>query len=410
MSDTSRKPHSAIPSALGYLYQIYYALTLLHDSEQDEAFVSIETWDDVYFEKPGEKQLHQLKYTINPDAKIGIKSRDLWKTLKIWCDYFKANDTTNGEFVLATVADVDPSSPLISLSQKGSPRKKLVDALEKEATLVIEARSLAQKTGTHKKDLPYNDRYKGCLAFLGLQEEDRNELISMIIHRKGMWDISRCQDEIILILKHFPEDMREPLARRILGWWNTRAVNSMIDETASAIFASELKQVTLEIATQLLNDGFVDDISSIENPDDLILNGIMKDQLEIIDATNFQKTRSLRTEWRARYQRNKWIEDDPSTSHKIQQYNKHLVEEWQDQWHSIKDYLATTSPDDNTKKEKGRTLLDWSHNVAPQTVRPIRSTWTNSDLVRGTYQMLANELEVGWHPEFDEILKKIKNK
>ena len=57
--DTDSK-HSAVAPALGYYYQAYYALVILFDSQDDDAFVSIESWDDVYFEDGDQKVLHHL--------------------------------------------------------------------------------------------------------------------------------------------------------------------------------------------------------------------------------------------------------------------------------------------------------------------------------------------------------------
>lgn len=55
----------------------------------DEFTVSIETLDDVVFERDGEgKELIQIKHHINRAANLTDASPDLWKTLRMWCGNF----------------------------------------------------------------------------------------------------------------------------------------------------------------------------------------------------------------------------------------------------------------------------------------------------------------------------------
>jgi hypothetical protein len=47
---------SAAPSALGYLFQVRYALVLLLRADEPETLISIEKLDDVAFEQNGEPE------------------------------------------------------------------------------------------------------------------------------------------------------------------------------------------------------------------------------------------------------------------------------------------------------------------------------------------------------------------
>ena len=62
---------SAAPSALGYLFQIRYALVLLLRADEPENVISIEKLDDVAFEEDGEpKQLLQFKHHVINSATL----------------------------------------------------------------------------------------------------------------------------------------------------------------------------------------------------------------------------------------------------------------------------------------------------------------------------------------------------
>ena len=392
--------------------EAYYALITLWKAQDDEAFISIESWDDVYLEDGDVKSLHQLKHTIDPNKKIGIKSLDIWKTLKVWCDYCVENDPHKGEFVLATVADVDPASSLILLSDESTSREKLLDELIVEAKRVRRLREeknkeneLLVQQGKKEQQLPYKEKYKGCYAFLELDERKRKTLLANIRHRKGLWSIDRCQDEIVKIISPLTtEIIREPLAQRILEWWNREVVDSLIGKRARGIYSWEIKDFTTKISSQLYHDDLPDDILDMDTPVELIPEGNMKKQLEIIDATSSQIRRALRTEWRARTQRNKWIEENPAILQRLIKYNDVLIEEWDDRHSDVKEKISRKHVDENEKKTKGRDLLNWSHYEAPKQIRPVTKSWNNDDFVRGTYQILTKDLQVGWHPDFKILL------
>ena len=57
------------------------------------------------------------------------------------------------------------------------------------------------------------------------------------------------------------------------------------------------------------------------------------------------------------------------------------------------------------KKEKGRNLLDWSHYQAHNDVDSISKTYSNKDLIRGSYQLLSKDKRVGWHCDFDLLIE-----
>ncbi|MNC57420.1 hypothetical protein D3C75_1070800 [compost metagenome] len=55
-------------------------------------------------------------------------------------------------------------------------------------------------------------------------------------------------------------------------------------------------------------------------------------------------------------------------------------------------------------KQKGLELLEWVHSDAHLHINPIRSEWKQHFLIHGSYQQMAEELKVGWHPKFKEML------
>ncbi len=73
MGEKERGQHSAAASALGYLYQVRYALleSLRRLRNGQEFIVAIETLDDVMFEKDGEApELLQTKHHLEKAANL----------------------------------------------------------------------------------------------------------------------------------------------------------------------------------------------------------------------------------------------------------------------------------------------------------------------------------------------------
>lgn len=97
----------------GYLYQVRYALLLLLQKMEHEpdAVISLETRDDIVFEKNGDaKELLQLKHTVKATAGLSDRSSDLWKTLRIWSEDVLANPTSSARFILVTCGAVSSGS------------------------------------------------------------------------------------------------------------------------------------------------------------------------------------------------------------------------------------------------------------------------------------------------------------
>lgn len=80
MSAKERGQYSAASAALGYLYQVRYALleSLRRLRRGQEFIVSIETLDDVVFENDGDApELLQTKHHLNRPADLTDSSPDL---------------------------------------------------------------------------------------------------------------------------------------------------------------------------------------------------------------------------------------------------------------------------------------------------------------------------------------------
>jgi hypothetical protein len=165
-------------------------------------------------------------------------------------------------------------------------------------------------------------------------------------------------------------------------------------------------EVQAQIARLIIehsNRGLPDDVAGLM-PDDLEaeMSGIMTRQIELVYGGKPRVKRAAIARWRVRTQRGKWLADDFSIASELDRFDSCLVEKWIDRFEPLQhDCMAA---DEAECQLKGLGLLDWSHLDAPKDVQPIRPLFTAEYLVQGSFQQLADEKRVGWHPKYLELL------
>ncbi|WP_131537880.1 ABC-three component system protein [Pedobacter nototheniae] len=402
--------HQAVGPALGYYYQAIYALITLFDSKNPGAYVSIETFDDVFLSDGSRKELHQLKHSISDDSTISIKSDELWRTLKVWTDYLSTNNADDGIFTLSTVAKLDSASELSVLLNERASRTKLETALTVEAKRVVDKRAdtvaenvIKLSKGEKEDELPFAKKYKGCQAFLALSSQQRKSLLKNIRMKTESFTVAQATAEVLKRIRPTTDPkIQQSLAERILEWWDRQAVQSLTGERHQCIYQSELQEFISRKGSELYNDGFSDDLPDMEIPPITSPHPIQMKQLELVEASRTQVNRSYQTEIRARIQREKWIGDNLPAAKKLEKYDESLIREWSYKFEEITDKKDKCT--DDQIKEEGRLLLDWTHNQAHQQIGKISTSYDNPDLIRGSYQMLSSDKKVGWHCDFQTLL------
>jgi hypothetical protein len=401
---SAHTPHSAVAPALGYYYQAIYALRLLLLEDDSAASISIESWDDVVLERGVARELHQLKHTIDLSKTIGLKSPGLWRTMTVWIDYCTAQNASLSSFFLATVASLQEGSELACLKQPGSDRTALVLALENEAKRVVDARQQAALQKLPKEKWPYADRWKDCEKFLNTPQAQRTALINRASLLPDSFNISSAQAEIGKILgRSFPSRILAELTKQLLAWWDREVLETLTRERNAPLYVDEVRAFVTKRAAQLYDNGFFEDTSTyrtLVSPNVAAITA----QLDLIDASPSQRSRSTEMELRARAQRSAWMKSDVTKTQAIKEYDAVLVEEWS--YRFAPRCEECSDKGEPIKQKHGRELLDWSHMSAPNEVRRIDPSYYNPDFIRGSYIYLSGNGAVGWHPKYVELLKR----
>jgi hypothetical protein len=385
--------HSAQASMLGYRFQPLYALIVLwKESDDDSNEISVETEDDVVLEGRYTK-LYQLKHSTGISRDLTIKNDGFWKTIRIWAPYA---DSSKHKMYFVTGDTIDSASPLFRLVNGDSNRKDIVSLMTEEARSVIDARAKAITSNSNK--LPYENKIHGCNAFMQLNQKQKMALIEKITIRPGSFNILQIESQVTEQLSQMVVSKLRPLiAKRLLEWWDRRIIDPL------KITKTELLFQIQSIIAQIQDNNLPDDFSKL-SPASINdeLGGNMEKQIDLVGGGFSRKKRAAIARWRARNQREKWITDDILNAIALNEYDQQLVDTWTDRYEPMKE--DSESDADEVCKKRGLELLDWTHNDSHLHINPIRSEWKHHFLIHGSYQQLSEELKVGWHPKYYEIL------
>lgn len=389
-------PHAATDSALGYYYQGMYALLVLFDTADDQATVLLEADDDIE-KHDGATTLMQLAHSRGAPRPLTIHSVKIWKTLRIWSSKVRERDTL---FVLVTVAAVEAATPLLGLTLAETEHLPACAALTAEAERVRNERELARAAG---EPLPHEERWPGCEAYLDLTPAARESLVRRIRIIPNSPRLKDIDAQVATRLKPVTLPARRgPLVQRLLEWWSLRCVRELLRSPPLGIQKAELQQCINDLQLALGEASLPNDFGQHNPPSGFAPGTTMRRQIELVAGGEARISRATQVWWQALEQRRRWLAENLATGTELNEFDTQLINAWRDRHGPMCDDCAA---DRLVPLDAGRHLLDWSHIHAPIEVSPIREHWTERFLVQGTYQELAEEKRVGWHPTFKKLLE-----
>lgn len=383
-------PHTAGESKLGYLYQSRYALLrALRDGKKNPALsISIEKFDDVAFEQDDRPiELIQTKHHVKP-GDTGDKSVDVWKTLKIWIEFIESdpNTVSNTRFVFLTTNTAAESSALSFLK----PHESFRD-IHKAKDYLVTAASTSEnkKTETARK------------SFLALDDAQKLLLLASVWVFDNAQNISGVRQEIEEELFYSaPEGMIGQLTDYLEGWWFNRVIGALSGESADSIPVNSIQSKIYEIiesfkSGKLPLDEAIDAMPPVASlPDD---NRCLVQQMRIIGASESAALSAVHDYYRAWAQRSRWARENLLLDGEADRYDRGLFDAWKRKHIAV----CEDSGDDENKKAKfGKDLFRWACEY-PKPFRNRDEIWLSS----GSFQILADNLRVGWHPDYVDLVK-----
>lgn len=393
MSKNKKSKHSAQASLIGYLYQCRLALfeALKKLKTNPNLTVAIETLDDVVFESEGKPcEIVQVKHHVSRQANLTNASTDLWKTILIWCDLMKSGT-------------LQKSAVFCMMTTQTAQKDTAAYYLRAEGKDIESAETLLMQTAQTSVSKDNENAYK---SFLALAPELRRELLECVIVldkcplindlgqllQKEIW--TACQ-----------RNKTEQFLGYLEGWWFQRILKSLTNNQFKLILGEELDSHIDQLREQFKSDSLPihDDLKIATTDHDLYKNHIFVNQLRLINIETKRISFAVNNYYRAFEQRSRWVREDLLLVGDLEDYENQLVEEWETHFETMREDLGQ----DAAEKEKVKAARDIYNWIEKEANFPIRPKCHELFITRGSYHILSDKQEVGWHPEFRDRLKTI---
>lgn len=386
-------PFSAVDATLGYLYQVrsalFWALRRLKD--EPDFLVSIETLDDVTFETAGgdATDLLQAKHHLKGTAVLTDASPDLWKTLRIWFDGHASKD-------------IPPTANLYLVTTGIAPDGSAASRLRAQSRDITVAQLALDATASSSINKKNKSAYE---AYLKATSNERTSILGKVVVVDAAPSVGDIDAELHQeVYWAAGKEHHAAFLDRLEGWWLRRVLQQLTSAPKDRIGSVELEAQMSDLREQFKQESLpIDDDLLKFTLDDATKaaheNATFVRQLEIIKVGKRRIAIAIHDYYRAFEQRSRWLRDDLIVGLDLHKYEKRLTEEWEVVFEAMRDDLGSTTTDD-AKEQAARSVLAW----AERTTIPIRPNVTEPFVSRGSLHLLADDMRIGWHPEFMERL------
>lgn len=382
--------HGAAGSALGYYYQATWALLelLRRGPDMPDARISIELYDDVAWDAAGTAtERLQLKHHLNAAASITDKGADLWRTIGVWMDEASPGDPTGELLALVTTAVAPADSGVYRLRPPTRDASEALSLIEKAAR-----ESAAQDTADNRGRflaLSATDRQAFVLRMHVLDGQPPAVDIDDAVRKQLMWAMPRGRDDMFMEM--------------LWGWWSGEVLGALSGRRGS-IGVGEVQDRIAEIRDQFAEDRLPTllHLSDIDRDElaQLLGDRTFVAQLRLIDWPENNLQRALIDYQRAVVHSTRWVEDDLIGLPDLLNFGLELIEEWKSEYEFMQQEIAEHATEQELKAAGvallRRLLESNQHKVRPRYDEPF--------FARGKRHELADQLLVGWHPNYEAAL------
>lgn len=373
-----------------YMIQSYHMLYTLIDCEQGDV-VSMEVIDDVGVEKENHLQeAIQIKSVTTDRNPISNKSIDLWKTLFNWLMAVKERELdverTKFKLFITTKAKGEIAFDFSNASTD--------DEVENALNM---AKSYFFDEQGNEKDLP--DSYATYVRTIF-----DNGNVNMVKHIIKNFSVEMCVERYSETVKnklkvlHITEDLINPIFESLIGWINNIIANCVENKKCicttyddfiyqvNCLFREYNQKYSLRIKLPTLSNHKIQE--------ELLKKRKYVEQLEIVNAEYEDKLQAINDYFCAVDNRVK-LAISGISEEQMTVYENNLKRHWINK-KRINDIERKQLSDE----EKGLLL----YFKCLDDKKDMETCEVPDAFYNGCLHMLSNELDIGWHPRYIEIL------
>ena len=248
MGEAGTRKSEAPRSALGYLYQVRYALLLALEKADahSEYAIAIEYFDDVSFMRDGKPiELIQTKHSVTTKAnKLSDKGVDLWSTIGIWTALAGTDPGgfENVKYLLVSTQTAPPGSAASFLRPDSRDEEEALRLLLKAAK--TSAASITQAARN---------------SFQELDNRVALDLLRAVYVLDNSPNITDTQEKIFHALRFTPfQDNLAPLVHLLEGWWFQEVIKNLESRERKAIQCKDVFCRIIEFQQSLLKEQIIE--------------------------------------------------------------------------------------------------------------------------------------------------------
>lgn len=380
-----------------FVLQTRHLLYELLDMNDDEAIVSTELFDDVAVQNNDGILAIQLKSSQSHNNPISDRAIDFWKTMYNWMIYCEENtlDINKTEFKLV----------INSLEEKqyGDISKSFDEAANKDEALKAIEKAKQELFYTGKN---IAEGYKMYIEHFF--DEDKLELAKEIISRFSITVFNKNYDETLekkFRNKVLCDEYYDILYEEIQGWIHEKINGQLKLGKPAFIKYGDFKRKLSE-QLKMYRHSKIFGAISVKNTEEQCEDELNRrdnyiKQLEIINAKYDDKISAVDSFLRQSIDKTEWAKRGLFTSKSFDEYENNLMRKW-----DLINKRGEIIHHNLLKDEVGRTIyyecimldIELQGNKLP------------SYFTQGYYNNLANEMKLGWHPDYREILEEDENR
>lgn len=388
-ASTALQRHTAMAALSGYMYQVQIALLFLFRLEEGES-LNIELLDDLDVEHADDTVgLTQVKYH-DPSQSITMtnNSRELWKTIGIW-----AVAVQEGALDLAAVRHL-----MLITCAKPEPGSIADMVVNRESADKVLTNMLTTPSSVNKEVLGAFEAFRSLTS-----DQQRSFVRRLIICAEEPGLAAKARELQSQLRRHsFHEQSLTQASDSLSGWVWKKIVSEIEPKKAINISEADFHTAICRIRDELTQNSLP--TRFLQAPLSNVDIAGQKErmyfrQLELIEASSRTIQRAIRAYFRATNERSTWIENGEVSPDKLQVFDQELVEHWRFEFDNMYDDIQDWN-DEGSLRHRGQEHL--------RTIEHIHITIDSIGLYHyltyGSYHALADELVVGWHPRYQDLL------